>query len=861
MSSQPNASLRVRISADLADIKRDLALLKGALREVKSEGGKPLPRNNAVEQLGLSAKQTQAALRQLPMQFTDIFVGLASGQKPMMVLLQQGGQLKDTFGGVGAALKASIGYVLGLINPVTVGAAAIGAMAVAAYKGSEESTEFAKALASVGDVSGVTTDRLIALSEQMDRGVVTQRMAAGVLVEIARNSSIAGENYRAVAEAAIAMEQLTGQAVEKTVEEFAKLAEKPAEAAAKLNREHHFLTAAVYEQIRALEEQGRVQEAAQLATQAYADAVVKRASDMRSELGLLEKAWANLKLGASSAWDAMLGIGREKSRQERINELYARLQELESNPSGYTGVGPKAPHMRRKAIADLRAQLRALQDEMVAEERAANERALRQQANDAAVAQEDQLRAMATNEQKKVIEIARIKEEARRAIYAAEATGDAELARKLAENRDKLIKAVEAKYAKKTTKANADENSAETLIATIQRQITANQQLTETGEKVSASDRLLIQARQVLADKTNTMTAATRALLESLLPQLEVSDKAAEATQRQAKAAEALARQQGILEQQARNNARERELDIMEIGRGSDVTAQLRRMLAIEREYQDELKRLGDRSVADDQATWDILAENARRHREQQLQEEREYQRQRMDMLSDWRNGARAAWEDYVFQATNAAEQARGALQGAFASAEDAFVRFVQTGKLEFKDLANSIISDLARIQFQRAVVGGLGGWFDGLFGSSAGGAAKSILTKNALGGVYSSPDLSAYSNSIVNRPTFFAFARGAGVMGEAGPEAIMPLRRTADGKLGVEAIGGRAAAPNVQITLKNEGQPIESAQIISQRWDGTNLMIEAVLNAVARDVRRRGVVGEAVEATYGVQGRGVARG
>src|SRR5690606_15985458 len=144
MSSQPNASLRVRISADLADIKRDLALLKGALREVKSEGGKPLPRNNAVEQLGLSAKQTQAALRQLPMQFTDIFVGLASGQKPMMVLLQQGGQLKDTFGGVGAALKASIGYVLGLINPVTVGAAAIGAMAVAAYKGSEESTEFAK---------------------------------------------------------------------------------------------------------------------------------------------------------------------------------------------------------------------------------------------------------------------------------------------------------------------------------------------------------------------------------------------------------------------------------------------------------------------------------------------------------------------------------------------------------------------------------------------------------------------------------------------------------------------------------------------------------------------------------------------
>lgn len=79
-------------------------------------------------------------------------------------------------------------------------------------------------------------------------------------------------------------------------------------------------------------------------------------------------------------------------------------------------------------------------------------------------------------------------------------------------------------------------------------------------------------------------------------------------------------------------------------------------------------------------------------------------------------------------------------------------------------------------------------------FGASAGGstpsgayssAALSVIP-NADGGVYRSAGLSQYSGSIVNRPTFFAFARGAAVMGEAGPEAILPLRRGTDGKLGL---------------------------------------------------------------------------
>lgn len=85
-----------------------------------------------------------------------------------------------------------------------------------------------------------------------------------------------------------------------------------------------------------------------------------------------------------------------------------------------------------------------------------------------------------------------------------------------------------------------------------------------------------------------------------------------------------------------------------------------------------------------------------------------------------------------------------------------------------------------------------------------------SSLSLNANGGIYQSADLSRYSGTVVNRPTFFAFAKGAGVMGEAGPEAILPLRRGADGKLGVVAdIGGSGMAmfaPQYNIEINNDG-------------------------------------------------------
>ncbi|HGM7061550.1 TPA: phage tail tape measure protein [Serratia marcescens] len=130
-------------------------------------------------------------------------------------------------------------------------------------------------------------------------------------------------------------------------------------------------------------------------------------------------------------------------------------------------------------------------------------------------------------------------------------------------------------------------------------------------------------------------------------------------------------------------------------------------------------------------------------------------------------------------------------------------------------DLAMQALLTRTFLSTFMSIGGGLLGGAASAGAGAAGSGAMGMPTgwqgyvPNAKGGVYASPSLSAFSGQIVSNPTLFAFARGAGLMGEAGPEAIMPLKRGADGSLGVRAIGGgqqSAAAPNVYITIENGG-------------------------------------------------------
>jgi hypothetical protein len=152
------------------------------------------------------------------------------------------------------------------------------------------------------------------------------------------------------------------------------------------------------------------------------------------------------------------------------------------------------------------------------------------------------------------------------------------------------------------------------------------------------------------------------------------------------------------------------------------------------------------------------------------------------------------------------------------------------------------------------------------VLGGVSGGAAASSGTAisdygsnfqfNAKGGVYSSSDLSAYSGQVVDNPTFFAFAKGAGVMGEAGPEAIMPLTRAADGSLAVRAVSGAGtggdAAPRVYITIDGNGNTSTQAPSGLEKFgaDVGRFVDQRYKQNVLRDIRPGGDIWNAMKGT-----------
>lgn len=198
--------------------------------------------------------------------------------------------------------------------------------------------------------------------------------------------------------------------------------------------------------------------------------------------------------------------------------------------------------------------------------------------------------------------------------------------------------------------------------------------------------------------------------------------------------------------------------------------------------------------------------------------------------------GFRKGVSDWVTTSKNAYAQMRDLAVSSFDAMADGVATFATTGKFNFSSFATSVIADLIKIQTRMAA----SSLFSSLFGigmsaagAAAGGAASGSggatgdmgmgtgwqnYVPNAKGGVYASPSLSAFSGQIVDRPTTFAFAKGAGLMGEAGPEAIMPLKRGADGSLGVRMVGANqqavSTAPQVTIHIDGSGNTATQATV-----------------------------------------------
>ncbi|EPS9633932.1 phage tail tape measure protein [Klebsiella aerogenes] len=316
---------------------------------------------------GLSAAQTAFAMRMIPAQMTDIVVGLSTGQSPFMVLMQQGGQLKDMFGGIGPAIKGVGTYVMGLVNPFTITAAAVGVLGLAYYKGAQEQDEFYKSLVLTGNQVGKTSGQLADMAARA--GAVadsTTGKAASTLNQLVSSGKVAGDSLERVTTAVIKISDATGIATEKLVSDFNDIAADPVAAITKLNDQYHFLTLATYNQIKALQDEGNQQEAARVATDAYANTMQQRANDIHQNLGLLESAWDSLGKAAKGAWDAMLNIGREQTLQDKLstlNENIAEAQKGQAEGGFWNGL-----NARFSNLPEMLKQRDAIQSQITAED-------------------------------------------------------------------------------------------------------------------------------------------------------------------------------------------------------------------------------------------------------------------------------------------------------------------------------------------------------------------------------------------------------------------------------------------------------------------------------------------------------------
>ncbi|MCT6151981.1 phage tail tape measure protein [Escherichia coli] len=693
----------------------------------------------------------------------------------------------------------AVGGVIGGITAAVIG------LGKAWMEGQEEGEAFNRQLELTGHYAGVTAGQLWALSKNLSGNGITQHAMAGSLAQVVGSGAFHGNDIGMVAKAAAQMERSVGQSVSDTISQFKRLKDDPVSAAKALDDELHFLTATQLEQIRVLGEQGRTSDAARIAMSALAEETGKRTSDIDNNLNALGSTLQTLSDWWKQFWDAAMNIGREDSLDAQIASLQEKIQRAKKFPWTKASTTGEYDQQQLDALQERKRQ-QDLQDAKEQAERNYQEQQKRRNAENAALNRMNE-----TESARHQREIARINAMQ----YADQAVRDAAIQReneryekaikkKTSENRNDEATRLLLQYSQQQAQVEGQIAAArQSAGLTTEKMTEAHKQLLALQQRISdlAGKKLTADEKSVLAHKDELIQALT--LLDAKQQELQKQTALNDLKKKSIQLASQLAEEERALRQQ-------HDLDIATTGMGDKQRQRYQTQFSLQQKYQQQMEQLerdskqkGTYGTDEYRNAEQMLTDSLNR----QLNENRRYWQEQELMQADWKNGAMRAFQNFTESADNAAGTAEQMFTAAFNSAGNALATFCTTGKLNFKSFTASLLSDLAKIMSQMAMmqaVKGIGsafGW---------GSAAAASVTPNADGGVYQSADLSRYSGTVVNRPTFFAFAKGAGVMGEAGPEAILPLRRGADGKLGVVAdIGGSGMAmfaPQYNIEINNDG-------------------------------------------------------
>ncbi len=631
----------------------------------------------------------------------------------MRTMEQASNVLRDEVSGLSGEFNELVSVALRFGPAVgLVGVAAVGAFALAVKAGADESQRLGAALIMSGNAIGMTAGQMQDMASQVaDSSRVTGSSIANVMEQLIQSGNVGADSIGKVSLAAVLLEKYGGVAIKQTVSELAKLGDEPTKASAELNKHYNYLTASIFEQIKALEDQGRVTEAAKMAQEAYADATISRSDELRNNLGTLQQAWDSVAGAAKSAWDRMMDAGRRKSIADLIAEVKQDIDRGTTDAYGGDSAA-KLALANLEARADAEGKAAKAAGERVAQERASIQW---QQEGDKYLDKQAQ----------KLRDIAKAKELAVQA-----GVSEVELASRLA--------AIEEKYADKskakTPKVDRDEQAVDKLrlegraadAGLAPNTLRELDSLSVVYNKTNMAQEEYLRLAGVAMANDAVIAARKRAIASELKAEAEATQYLNELQGKFDRSNQAkLDSMAALPENVARLNAELRKVD----ENAADARNRLARMhgdgkLSAE-DYAEKLQELNG------------LIEN-------QKDQVRALNVQQDHLNESWEVGATRALIKYQDAATNVAKTTEDAFTSAFRTMEDGIVSYAATGKVSIKSMAQSILADLSRIYARQAMMGMVrlgaslvGSYFQNNVGATAGLQQSATGAYTTTDGIY----------------------------------------------------------------------------------------------------------------------------
>lgn len=330
-----------------------------------------------------------------------------------------------------------------------------------------------------------------------------------------------------------------------------------------------------------------------------------------------------------------------------------------------------------------------------------------------------------------------------------------------------------------------------------------------TGKKTAEVTEQQKLQFDIVSGKLTGLNESQKQRLEQLATEVDRLNAVKKANEENLKLAEYISN----LQRENANVAASLDADVIGAGLGDKARERMREQLNTEREFLEKREDLQRRYQSGDianQENYDRYNQELDKALAERLDKYRSHYDQLDELQGNWLAGAQNGLANWVDTSSDYYTQVSDLVGNTLDGLVDNMADALSGNKADWASWANSVLNELQKVLLRAIMVNTLksagdSGWFGslgGMFGSSVAGAASAggatpsgaytgaaSQLKFAKGGVMDSPDLSRFRNGVVNSPTMFAFAKGAGLMGEAGPEAIMPLMRTADGNLGVRMV------------------------------------------------------------------------